>query len=438
MLRSLPGLRRKGLIRFYVELWREYGDLVRMPSGPIVQYLITQPEHIKHILLDNRQNYEKGLTIPRLQLTLGEGLFTSEGELWRRQRSIMQPTFTPRAIAHFTDAMLASVEKMMASWQPRIASGKPLNINLEMMRLAMDIIARTMFSIDIGREASSASRAFTYVLEQISKRSMNPLDIPLSVPTPANKRFLEAIATLDSFIYGIVRRRRVSPGEQDDLLSTLLEARDPETGEAMSEKQLRDEVLTIFFAGHETTAQALTWTWYLLAQHPAHEERLHTELEEVLSGRNPVAADLSRLVYTENVIQEAMRLYPPVWIYVRQPLGDDELGGYRISKGSMITFSPYITHHHPAFWDHPGRFDPDRFTPERSEGRPKLAYYPFGAGPRICIGNHFAMMEATLAVATIAQRYSLRLVPRQRIKPKMLGTMRPNGPVMMTVSRRRR
>lgn len=433
VLLTLPEVRRKGLIRVYMDLWHKYGDLVRIPSGPIVQYLVVQPDDIRRVLLDNRQNYEKGLNIPRLRLTIGDGLFTSEGELWKKQRAIMQPTFTPRAIARFGDTMTSAIEKMMTSWERRSAGGRPVNINAEMAHLAMDVIARTMFSIDIGREAMAAAQAFTYVLEQVSRRSMNPLDIPLSVPTPANKRFMEAIDTLDSFIYGIIDRRRQDPGDYDDLLATLLNTRDPETGEGMSRRQLRDEVITIFFAGHETTAQALTWTWFLLSHNPKAERRLHEELESVLGGRTPSADDLPRLTYTTNVIQEAMRLYPPVWVFVRQSLGEDELSGYHIPAGSMISFSPYITHRHPAFWDHPSRFDPDRFLPERSEGRPKLAYLPFGAGPRICIGNHFAMMEATLAVAAVAQRYTLRLLPDLKIRPRMVGTLRPSGPVWMNV-----
>jgi cytochrome P450 len=436
VLLTLPEMRRKGLIRVFIDLWRKYGDVVRIPSGPIVQYLVIQPDDIRHVLLDNRQNYEKGLNMPRFRLALGDGLFTSEGELWKRQRTIMQPTFTPRAIAHFSDVMVAAINRMIASWEPRTAGGRPLNINTEMAHLAMDVIARTMFSIDIGKDALSAARAFTYVLEQVSRRSINPLDIPLSVPTPSNKRFLEAIATLDNFIYSIIDRRRQDPGEYDDLLTTLLNAKDPETGEGMSRRQLRDEVITIFFAGHETTAQALTWTWFLLSHHPGAEQRLHDEVDSVLGGRAPTVADLSRLTYTTNLVQESMRLYPPVWVFVRQPLADDELSGYHIPAGSMITFSPYITHRHPDFWDHASRFDPDRFLPERSESRPKLAYLPFGAGPRICIGNHFAMMEATLAVAMVAQRYTLRLLPALKIHPRMVGTLRPSGPVLMTLQPR--
>lgn len=437
VLGSLLDIGRKGLIRFYEDSWREYGDVVRIQTGPVAQYLITDPEDIKHVLLDNKDNYEKGLlALQKLRMVLGEGLFTSEGELWRKQRGVMQPTFTPRAVGRFADTMVDSTNRMLNAWSRRAAEGKSFNINTQMMRLTMSIIGRTMFSIDIGRDSIKAARAFTYVLENMSTRSANLIDIPLSIPTPSNRRFNRAIAILDNFIYGIIDQRMRAPGDKQDLLQTLVNARDPQTGQGMTRRQLRDEVITIFFAGHETTAQALTWCWYLLAQHPRVEEELHEEIDRVLGGRTPTFEDASRLDYTSRVVEEAMRLYPPVWIFVRQSLSEDVLGGYTIPKDSMIVLSQYLTHRHPDLWENPLRFDPDRFTPEGSAGRHRYSYFPFGGGPRICVGNNFAMLEAVLAVAMTAQRFRVRLVPGQDIQPKMVGTLRPNRPVMVTLQPR--
>ena len=436
MLGSLPEIKNKGLIRFYVDNWRQYGDIVRLQTGPIVQHLLARPDDIKYVLSDNKQNYEKGLGFKKLQMTLGTGLFTAEGALWKRQRNIMQPMFTPRSITQFAGDMTGATESMLQDWQAHGTGGKVFNVNTQMMRLAMNIIGRTMFNIDIGKDAMQAAKAFTFVLENVSQRSLSPVDIPLFIPTKSNRHFNQSIKTLDDFIYGIIDERARNPREERDLLSTLMNARDPETGEPMSRRQLRDEVITIFFAGHETTAQALTWTWFLLAQHPDVEEKLYEEVDRVLGGRTPAVADLEQMPYTEMVVQESMRLYPPVWVYVRDSIDEDEIGGYYIPPHSMIVLSQYITHRHPDYWEEPEKFDPERFTPERSEGRPRYAYFPFGGGPRICLGNNFAMLEAATVVAMIAQRFRLRLVPGQHIEPRMVGTLRPSGPVRMRLQPR--
>jgi cytochrome P450 len=430
-------MRRDGMIEFYMNMWKRYGDIVRMQFGPMVSHLLVEPEYVKHVLSDNKQNYEKGLGFKKLAMTIGRGLFTAEGDLWRRQRAVMQPTFTPRGVSRFATDMVELTDRMLNGWEARRRrDDRPLNVNAEMMRLAMNIIARTMFGIDIGRDAMQAARAFTYVLENISQKSLNMLDLPLWVPTKSNRKFNRAIQVLDNFIYGIIDNRREHPTEARDLLGVLLAATDPETGEPISRQQLRDEVITIFFAGHETTAQAMTWTWYLLAQHPEIERRVLEEANRVLGDRTPTYENIEQLTYTEMVVKEAMRLYPPVWVFVRDALGDDEIGGYHIPKGSMMVFSQYLTHRHPAYWDDPEKFDPERFTPEAEKSRPRFAYFPFGGGPRICIGNNFAMLEAVTAVAMTARRYRLDLVPGQDIRPKMVGTLRPSAPVLMTLTPR--
>lgn len=436
VLGSVLDIRSKGLIQFYIDAWSEYGDIVRLQAGPMVQHLLARPEHIKYVLSDNKQNYEKGIGYRKMKLPLGQGLFTSEGEVWRRQRALMQPTFTPKGVTQFTGDMTETTGRMLRGWSKRTADGQALNINSEMMRLAMNIIGKTMFNIDIGRDALEAARAFTVVLEHISSHSLSMVDVPLFVPTRANRRFKKALGTLDSFIYGIIADRKRKGEESHDLFSILSRATDPETGEAMSERQLRDEIITIFFAGHETTAQALTWSWYLLANYPEVEEKLHEEVDRVLGGRTPTEAELQNLTYTSMVVDESMRLYPPVWVYVRDSIDEDEIGGYHIPPKSMIVLSQYITHRHPDLWDEPEKFDPERFTPERSKDRPRYAYFPFGGGPRVCLGNNFALLEAAIVIAMVSQQYRMRLVPGQQIRPRMVGTLRPDRPVRMTLEKR--
>ena len=433
---NLGDLGRKDMISFYLESWQSHGDVVRFELGPKLAHLIVHPDDVKRVLVDNDQNYVKGTGYNKVKLVLGNGLFTSEGPGWRRQRRLMQPPFTPRGVEQFSPAMVEAIDRMLSRWEEKARANAPIDIAREMMRLAMSVIARTMLSVDIDERAVAAANAFTEVLEFAGRRSMSFLDLPLYVPTAENLSFRRAMFTLDNFILGIIAERRRNPNPPDDLLTKLLSARDAETGEAMSLRQVRDEVLTIFFAGHETTAQALTWAWYLLGSHPEVVTRLQREVDGALGGRTPIAADLPALGYARMIISETMRLYPPVWIYVRDSIGPDKLGGYDIPAGSMIMLSQFLTHRHPEFWPDPERFDPERFAEGAEEGRPRYAYFPFGGGPRVCLGNSFALLEATLAVAMVAQRYSLHLVPGQSISPKMVGTLRPRGPVMMSLQAR--
>lgn len=434
---SLPALERQGMLPFFLDLWRRYGDTVRVKMGPIVQHLVVDPADVHHVLVANHRNYVKGFGFRKLKLALGEGLFLSEGPLWQRQRRLMQPPFTSKGVLDFAAAMTRSTEVMLTRWEAAARDGQPLDVNQEMARLAMDIIAQTMFDFPIGDEAYETAEAFRYVLEFVSQRSLRIVDWPMFVPTPANRRFKRALAALDAFTgQMIAQRRRRADEAPRDLLTMLIQARDEETGAGMSEQQLRDEVLTIFFAGHETTAQALTWTWYLLSRTPRVEQRLHDELESVLSGRLPTAADLPQLSYTRMVFEEAMRLYPPVLMLARDAIGPDELGGYEIPAGSMIVLSQYITHRHPRYWDEPDEFEPERFRPEAVAARPNYAYFPFGGGPRTCLGDKFAMLEGVLVLASVAQRYRLRLVKGHRVEPVSIGTLRPRYGMQMTLERR--
>lgn len=435
LLGLIPEVRRKGLLDFFSDAARNYGNVVRLPLGPITQYLLAHPDHIKHALVDNVQNYCKGRGYQQIGLILGQGLFTSEGKYWQQQRRRLQPPFTAKAVYQFSDDIVQATDGLRQRWEQHAERGAVLDIHNAMMQLAMSIIGRTMLSVDVGDESQPVSAAFTNALQFISKRSSGTPAMPLSVPTPANQRFKRSLQTVDDFVQGVLNERERG-GAQNDLLNIMLKARENESDTGMTAQQLRDEIITFFFAGHETTAQALTWTWYLLSQHPEAEARLHAEVDLVLGDRLPTQADLHNLPYSRMVVEEAMRLYPPVFVFVRDALNDDEIGGYHIPRGSMLVFSQWVTHRSPQFWDRPEVFEPERFTPERVDARPRYAYFPFGVGPRTCIGNHFALLEAQTIVAMIAQRYRLRLAAGQRVEPEPMGTLRPRYGMRMTLERR--
>lgn len=435
LLNTLFGSKEGGAIAWYMDLWRQYGDLVRVKMGPMVMHQIVHPDHVRHVLVENVDNYPKGFSHDKLRIALGNGLLTSGGQLWKYQRKLMQPTYTPKGVAQFADIMVDSADQMLARWRLLKGRETTLVVNQEMMRLAMSVISRSMFGIDISEDFRDAGQALMDILEFASARSTSFIDPPLYVPTPMNRRFKHALETIDTFLYGIIRERQ-HQGPGDDLLSLLMTARDEETGAVMDEKQLRDEVLITFFAGHETTAQLLTWTWYLLSKSPHVEEKLHAEVDTVLNGRKPTLDDMPSLVYTRQILDETLRLYSPVAITARDPLADDEIAGRLIPAGSMITITPFITHRHPEFWDNPEGFMPERFDPAEVKKRPRYAYYPFGAGPRICIGQHFALMEAVLVLAEVSQYYRLKLIPGLWVEPQFMGTLRPSRDVLMTLEER--
>ncbi len=433
LLGSLPAY-RQGRLRFFTDTAREYGGVVRVRLGPRVIHLVSHPDGIKHILQDNHRNYRKGERYDRLVPVLGRGLLTSEGEFWLRQRRLAQPAFHRQRLGAFATIMTEATAAMLARWEREAWRGQPLDIAAEMMRLTFAIVGRTLFSADVSGEADAVGQALTIALREADRRIRSTIPLPERLPTARNRRVREAIRTLDGVVYNLIAARRDGrDAREGDLLAMLLAARDEETGEGMSDRQLRDEVMTIVLAGHETTANALAWTWYLLSQHPEAEEHLRAEVATALSGRTPGIEDLAALSYTRMVIEEAMRLYPPAWAVGRTALVDDEIGGYRIPAGKTVVLSPYVTQRLPQFWDDPERFAPERFRPERVAARPRFAYFPFGGGPRLCIGNGFAMLEAQLIVAMVAGRYRLRLVPGQRVEPEPMVTLRPRGGLPMTL-----
>jgi cytochrome P450 len=396
-------------------------------------FLIIKPEYIEHVLLTNRVNYQKSQFLRHLLgPLLGNGLLISEGEFWRRQRRIAAPAFHSRRIADFIATMGSCSEAALARW-PTMT--QPFDIAAEMMALTLNIISRTMFSRDVSGDVQAVRRLMDIVVT-LRLGLLDLLGFPEWLPRRQPKAYRRAIVEFEALVSRFLAERRADGIDRGDLMSMLLTARDPETDEGMSDKQLRDEILTIFLAGHETTANALSWCWYLLAQHPEAEARLHGELDRVLGGRRPNFADLAELKWTRMVIEEAMRLYPPVHTTARTAIGEDRIGGVRVPPGALVTISPYVTHRNPNLWPEPERFDPERFSPPCVAQRHRFAYLPFGGGPRICIGNSFALAEAQVIVAAIAQRYRVRLAPGHTVKPIGLLTLRPRGGIWVTLEPR--
>ncbi len=429
LLGSLFQLGRMGVLDFYLEGWRTYGDVSRYRLGPMTAIQFVRPEHIRTLLVEKRDNYVKGLSHDKLRLSLGTGILTAEGETWRERRRLMSPTFTAQAVNRFAGVMSDVTADLLDAWYPEAAASRPVVINREMTQLAMSVISRSMFAADISQGYATAGRALLEILEAAARRSMSLIDLPLWLPTPANRRLTRALREIDDLLYGIIRQRRSQP-PGDDLLSALLT-----TGE-LDERALRDEALIIFFAGHETTAQTLTWTWIMLAQHPEVEARFHAELDGVLHGRSPRVKDLEALPYTQMIVDEVLRLYSPVAMIARDAVADDEVDGHPVPANAIVTITPYITHRHPDFWERPGAFWPDHFTPERVAERERYAYLPFGAGHRICLGKHFALLEAMMVLAELGQRFRLRLEPGPPIGVKWAGTLRPDRDVRVKLHAR--
>jgi cytochrome P450 len=424
---------RRDPLVFLTRTAREFGDVVYWRGGPVEFVFVNHPDLIKEVLVTRQQKFIKSRGLQRSKRFLGEGLLTLEGDAHRRQRRLAQPAFHKDRIAAYGTAMVAYAERARGRWR----ACETLDVSHEMMRLTLAIVGRTLFGAEVEGEADAVSEAFTVIMHQFNRLVMPFSEYLDRLPLPSNKKIARAAARLDETIYRMIAERRATGEDRGDLLSMLLAARDEEgDGTGMSDKQLRDESMTLFLAGHETTANALTWTWYLLSQSPEAEARLHAEIDEVLGGRLATAADLPRLKYTEAVFAEAMRLYPPAWAIGRQALEDFPLGEFVVPSGAMILMSQWVMHRDARFWPDPERFDPDRWTPEARAARPKFAYFPFGGGARVCIGEQFAWMEGVLVLATIAQRWRFRLAPSARVAPQALITLRPRYGMRMTVEAR--
>lgn len=436
LLGVLPELRRDSL-GFLMRTFTQYGDVAAYRIGPLRSHLLAHPDALKYVLQEQVKQYTKEhVSYVIMRRIVGNGLLTSQGDFWLRQRRLAQPAFHRQRIAAMGDAMVTRAEALLAEWETAAGAGRPVDVGAAMMRLTLQIVGDALFGADMAGEAAVVSRNFDILSAQTVERFRTFNVLPPLLPTRANREWHRAKRELDAVVYKIIGERRRRGDDTGDLLSMLMLARDEETGAQMSDNQLHDEVLTMLLAGHETTATALTWAWAMIDAHPHVAAKLHAELDEVLGERAPTVADLPRLAYTRMIIDETMRLYPPVYILSRKATADAVIGGYHIPKGSAVDLSPYVTHRHPAFWPDPERFEPERFTPEQTATRHKYAYIPFSTGPRMCIGNNFALMEATLVLATLARRLRLRLVDGRIPQPEPLITLRPRGGMQMIVERR--
>lgn len=424
---------RKGPLPFFQNLAQQYGDISYFRLGPQEAFFLNHPDYIKDVLVTNQQNFHKGLALQRAKRLLGEGLLTSEGEFHRRQRRLAQPAFHRARINSYAAVMTDYASQIRESWR----DGDMLDISEEMMRLTLAIVGKTLFDTDVISEAKQVGEAMTVVMDIFNVITVPFFELLQKLPLPQLRRFDAAKVKLDAIIFRMIEERRRSGEDRGDLLSMLLLAQDTEgDGGQMTDEQLRDEVMTIFLAGHETTANALTWTWYLLSQNPEAEAKLHQEVDEVIGGRLPTAEDVPKLIYTEMVLAESMRLYPPAWALGRLATTDLEIGGYVIPRKSLVLMSQFVMHRDPRYFPDPLRFDPDRWLAGTRESRPQFSYFPFGGGPRRCIGEGFAWMEGILLIATLAQKWRMRLVPNHPVALKPVITLRPkHGMRMSLISR---
>ncbi len=412
---------------------REYGDVVRLRFLNVPVYVLNHPDHVEYMLVGNNRNFIKDRAERSSLRFLGQGLLTSEGDYWRRQRRLAQPAFHRQRISAYGRTMVESAEEMIrSSWR----DGETRRVQEDMSRLTLQIVSETLFGASMTDDLQEeVGEALDVVMGRFTGGIM--FKVPERIPTPANLRFRRAVRRLEEIIYGLIRERRRNPHDAGDLLSMLLAARDEESGEGMTDRQLRDEALTIFLAGHETTALNLSWTWHLLAGNPRVEEALHEELRTVLDGRAPATSDLPNLRYADAVIKESTRLYPPAWGFGREALHDCEIGGYKIPKGTQVVVSQWVMHRDGRFFEDPETFRPERWLDGSTDGLPKYAYFPFGGGPRLCIGQSFAKMEAVLLLSTIARRFRLRHAPgAEMVKPLPSLTLRPSNGLRMVLTRR--
>ncbi len=436
ILGSAAVMYQKPLVRLIEDMHR-FGPVVRYRFLRTPIYFLSHPDGVERVLHSNHSNYNKdNFDYRMLKPLLGEGLLTAENPLWLRQRRLIQPMFHRQRIAGFGSIMIEEASRMLTGWQSRYQSGQPFDITAEMMRVALRIASRALIDLEIGDDAATVGEALGVVVRLFGTSPISLL-LPF-LPTAHNRKLGRANRSLHVLVDRIIAERVREGRDHGDLLSMLLAARDADTGEPMPPKQIRDEVLTLLLAGHETTANALGWTFYLLSGAPEVEEKLHAELDQVLGGRLPTVEDLAHLPYLMMVLQESMRLYPPAWAISRAVIADDEIMGYRVPAGANVLMSQWVTHRHPDFWSDPNRFEPERFTPDQVAKRPRYAYFPFGGGPRLCIGDQFAQIEARLILATVLQNFRLRLAQAEPVEPEPLVTLRPRGGIQMTLETVRR
>jgi cytochrome P450 len=437
-LQFIGGVRSFGFLDFVGRLWREYGDLFQVRMGRRTLIFAMHPDAVTHVNVAHRQNYDKLGSYDGVRKYLtGDGLVASTGELWRRQRKLLAPFYTPKGVQAYAELMIRDGARLVERWEELAGQGVEVEIAEEMTFVTASIILKTMFSTETMESIHQMKDAVETMIAFVNGR-ITGVPFPLWVPTTANRKYLAARELVHRLINAVIAQRRSLDEAQwpDDLLARLMRARDEATGEPMAESLLRDESITTFFAGHETTARTMTFAWYALAANPPVAGRLHEELDRVLGGCPPTVEKLHELPYTLQVIKEVLRLYPAAPFYVRDAIGADQIGGFDVPAGAGVMLSPYYTHRHPGFWDDPETFEPDRWTREREAARHGHAYHPFAAGPRICIGNNFSLLESHLLLAMLAQRFTPRL--RAGFEPRfvMQGTLGiANGLPMTIVAR---
>lgn len=425
---------RHDTLNILVKYSREIGDVVRIRLGPRELFFINNPNYFEHILQKNHLNYTKETRAwNKLRPLFGDGLLTSFGPKWLQQRRTMQPAFHRQRIENLSNIFINKTIELADRWSSNIYRNRPINVAEEMMRLTFRIVTATMFSEDLKKEVDTVYWALTQILQYASQSYGRILDFPLWFPTPRNHRVKSGLKALNKIVYELINKRRNHKSAQLDLLAMLMEARDPETGKGMSDEEIRDQVMTIFMTGHETTALALTWTWYLLSVFPNAEQKLYSELKSVLGRRIPTLEDLQKLKYTNRVFKETLRLYPPIWVFGRKTKEPDVLGEYQIPGGSTVFISPYVMHRNSKYFENPEGFDPDRFTTEQIHPPPPFTYIPFGGGPRLCIGRDFALLEFQIIISILAQQFKLSLLPGHVVEKDPSMTLRPRRGMFMTI-----
>ncbi len=417
-------------LEYFTKVAREYGDVAGLRVLNFKTVFINHPSLIEEVLVTNARKYSKGRVLRANRHVFGEGLLTSEGDFWLRQRRLAQPAFHRARIASYAATMVDYTERMVQGWR----GGEERDAHQEMMRLTLEIVAKTLFDADVERDAQEVGKSLELLLE-IGANFRRTIFVPHWLPTPTNLRVRREVKQIEKILYRIIAERRASARDAGDLLSMLLSAQD-EDGSRMTDRQLRDEAITLFLAGHETTASTLSWTWWLLARHPAVEAKLHAELDAVLGDRAPTLDDLPKLRYTGHLITESLRLYPAAWGMARLVVEDHEIAGYAVTKGMGVAMAQWVVHRDPRWYDAPEEFRPERWEDDLLKRLPRFAYFPFGGGPRQCIGNAFALMEAALILATIARKFRLLLVANHPVVPLASITLRPRHGVRVTLESR--
>ena len=435
LLKHLPRI-QKDPVGYLAWSANNYGDLVKYRAGTVDAFLVNHPDSARLILRDHHNQYNKDtIQYNALARVTGKGLLTNSGEHWLKQRRIIQPAFARQRLAVIEPYAIQACQSAIRRWMALPKENRVIDVDREMMYLSLEVLGLGLFGSDLGDQLKPLVEAVLVGLDYIRSGARNPLRLPTFFPTQRNRRFLNALKTLDEAVEGMLNRRK-QLGLGDDLLSILIRAQEEQGKETLPDRQIRDEVVTLLIAGHETVATALTWSWYLLSQNPEQRQQLFSEVDSVLNGNAPGLDILQELTYTFNVFQEALRLYPPAWLITRKALQPDDLSGYTIPADALVIISPYTMHRHPDFWQLPERFDPNRFSAERFNHQHKFAYIPFGGGPALCIGKNFALIEAQIVLASLSQVFQFDLAKQEPVQMDALVTLRPRGGLHMRLTER--